>query len=88
MSQVGDQTARALLRRLAAEQAECRIPSVRAAIVRDGVIVWQAGRGQVDGRPPEPATQYRIGSITKSVVAVTVMRLRDEGLIDLLEPIG
>ncbi|MGN9786120.1 serine hydrolase domain-containing protein [Nonomuraea sp. ZG12] len=88
MSQVGHQTARALLRRLALEQAECRIPSVRAAIVRDGEIVWQAGRGQVDGRPPEPGTQYRIGSITKSVVAVTVMRLRDEGLIDLLEPIG
>jgi CubicO group peptidase (beta-lactamase class C family) len=88
MSQVGHQTARALLRRLAVEQAECRIPSVRAAIVRDGEIAWQAGRGQVDGRPPEPGTQYRIGSITKSVVAVTVMRLRDEGLIDLLEPIG
>ncbi|MET8002791.1 serine hydrolase domain-containing protein [Nonomuraea glycinis] len=88
MSQVGHQTARALLRRLAIEQAECRIPSVRAAIVRDGEIAWQAGRGQVDGRPPEPGTQYRIGSITKSVVAVTVMRLRDEGLIDLLEPIG
>ncbi|WP_336206956.1 serine hydrolase domain-containing protein [Nonomuraea sp. LPB2021202275-12-8] len=88
MSQVEQQTARALLRRLAVEQAECRIPSVTAAIVRDGEIAWQAGRGQVGGQPPTPATQYRIGSITKSVVAVTVMRLRDEGLVDLLDPIG
>lgn len=84
-------TARALLRRLAVEQADARIPSVMAAIVREGRIAWQAGRGGVTGpggQPPTPGTQYRIGSITKSMVAVLVMRLRDEGLVDLLDPIG
>ncbi|MGW0480677.1 serine hydrolase domain-containing protein [Nonomuraea sp. NPDC003214] len=86
--QVGHQTAAALLRRLAAEQAECRIPSIMAAVVRDGHIAWAAGRGRVGGEPPTTRTQYRLGSITKSVVAVAVMRLRDEGLLDLLDPIG
>ncbi|MFC4012085.1 serine hydrolase domain-containing protein [Nonomuraea purpurea] len=88
MTQVGHATARALLRRLAVEQAECRVPSLTAAIVRDGRTAWFGGRGRVGGAPPTPATQYRIGSITKSMVAVVVMRLRDEGLLRLSDPIG
>jgi CubicO group peptidase (beta-lactamase class C family) len=87
MSQVGHATARALLRRLAVEQAECRVPSLAAAIVRDGRPAWFGGRGRVDGAPPTPATQYRIGSITKSMVAVVVMRLRDEGALRLSDPL-
>ncbi|MEV0824888.1 serine hydrolase domain-containing protein [Nonomuraea rubra] len=87
MTQVGHEAARALLRRLAVEQAECRIPSLAAAIVRDGRLAWFAGRGSVDGAAPTAATQYRIGSITKSMVAVVVMRLRDEGALDLTDPL-
>ncbi|WP_344476222.1 serine hydrolase domain-containing protein [Nonomuraea monospora] len=87
MTQVGHEAARALLRRLAVEQAECRIPSVTAAIVRDGRPAWFAGRGSVDGAAPTAATQYRIGSITKSMIAVVVMRLRDEGLLGLDDPL-
>jgi CubicO group peptidase (beta-lactamase class C family) len=83
MSQVGQATARALLRRLAVEQAECRVPSLTAAIVRDGRTAWFGGRGRVGDTPPTPATQYRLGSITKSMLAVVVMRLRDEGALDL-----
>ncbi|MFI7041570.1 serine hydrolase domain-containing protein [Microbispora rosea] len=80
-------TARALLRRLAAEQAESRVPSVVAAIVRDGEIAWFGARGRVGGEPPTRDTQYRIGSITKTLVATVVMRLRDEGRLDLLDPL-
>ncbi|MEV4472279.1 serine hydrolase domain-containing protein [Nonomuraea salmonea] len=87
MSQVGQATARALLRRLAVEQAECRVPSLTAAIVRDGRTAWFGGRGRVGDQQPTPATQYRIGSITKSMVAVVVMRLRDEGVLDLNDPL-
>ncbi|GGS65774.1 serine hydrolase domain-containing protein [Nonomuraea spiralis] len=87
MSQVGQVTARALLRRLAVEQAECRVPSVTAAIVRDGRTVWFGGRGRVGDGPPTQATQYRLGSITKSIVAVAVMRLRDEGRLALTDPL-
>ncbi|MCK1795691.1 beta-lactamase family protein [Streptomyces sp. XM4193] len=36
---------------------------------------------------PGPGTQYRIGSLTKALVAVVVLRLRDEGLIDLADPL-
>jgi CubicO group peptidase (beta-lactamase class C family) len=81
-------TARALLRRLAVEQAEARVPSLTAALVRDGEIAWFGARGRMEGHRPTTATQYRLGSITKSLVAVVVMRLRDEGRIGLLDPIG
>src|SRR5687767_1873640 len=54
-----------------------------AGIVRDGAMVWSAGRGSVDGSLPTVDTQYRIGSITKPFTAVLVMRLRDEGVLDL-----
>ncbi|MFF0312145.1 serine hydrolase domain-containing protein [Streptosporangium sp. NPDC004379] len=81
-------TARALLHRIAQEQADSRLPSLAAAVVRDGRPAWFGFRGRVDGAAPTEATQYRIGSITKSMVAVVVMRLRDEGRIALLDPIG
>ncbi len=73
----------ALLRRVAAEQAERRAPSLVAAVVRGQVLLWSGARGSVDGAAPTTDTQFRIGSITKTFVAVLVMRLRDEGRLDL-----
>jgi CubicO group peptidase (beta-lactamase class C family) len=75
---------------LRAEQETSRAASVAAAVVRDGVLRWSGAVGTVDGRdgaPATPATQYRIGSITKTFVAVEVMRLRDEGRLDLADRI-
>jgi CubicO group peptidase (beta-lactamase class C family) len=77
----------ALLRRIAHEQATCRAPSLVAAVVRDGEIVWSGARGRVGDQAPDDDTQYRLGSITKTVVATAVMRLRDEGLLDLNDPL-
>ena len=80
-------TARLLSARLATEQRTHRLPSVCAGIVRGGELVWADARGTLDGReggiPASPDTQYRIGSITKTFVAVAVMRLRDAGRLDL-----
>jgi CubicO group peptidase (beta-lactamase class C family) len=82
----------ALSQRLAVEQAEQRLPSIAAGLVRGGELVWSDAVGTVNGRsggtPADPATQYRIGSITKTFVAVEVMRLRDEGRLDLGDPVG
>jgi D-alanyl-D-alanine carboxypeptidase len=78
-------TAAALSHRIATAQAEGRAPSLVGAVVRDGELVFTAGRGSVAGRPPDADTQYRIGSITKTLVAVLVLRLRDEGRLDLAD---
>jgi CubicO group peptidase (beta-lactamase class C family) len=75
------------LRRVIADvQAEKRLPSVAAAVVRDGEIVWADAVGLADTESGEEATpdhQYRIGSITKTFTAVAVMQLRAEGKLDL-----
>ncbi len=78
-----DVTRRQLLARLARAQADGRLPSLVGAVVQDGSLAWTAGRGAVDGRPPTAATHYRIGSITKTFVAVQVMQLRDAGRLSL-----
>ncbi|MCD9197498.1 serine hydrolase domain-containing protein [Aeromicrobium wangtongii] len=85
-------TAAALEQRLAVEQSTHRLPSVVAGIVRSGALVWSGAAGttdaRVDGPVPTADTQYRIGSISKTFVAVEVMRLRDAGLLDLADTIG
>lgn len=80
-------TRRALLHRIAVAQAEGRAPSLVAAVVRDGRAVWHGARTSVDGHGPDENVQYRIGSITKTFTAVLVMRLRDEGVLDLGDPL-
>ncbi|MEU2564216.1 serine hydrolase domain-containing protein [Streptomyces longispororuber] len=80
-------TRRALLHRIATAQTEGRAPSLVAAVVRGGELVWTGARTSVDGHAPDENVQYRIGSITKTFTAVLVMRLRDEGLLDLSDPL-
>jgi CubicO group peptidase (beta-lactamase class C family) len=89
---ISEQTARALTAALRAGQGQQRLPSVAAGLVRGGELVWSDAVGTVDGRragaPATVDTQYRIGSITKTFVAVLVMRLRDEGRLDLGDAYG
>ncbi|WP_458244727.1 serine hydrolase domain-containing protein [Streptomyces sp. MAI_2237] len=80
-------TRRALLHRIAVAQAEGRAPSLVATVVRGGQAVWHGARTSVDGHGPDENVQYRIGSITKTFTAVLVLRLRDEGLLDLGDPL-
>lgn len=89
---IGPTTSRTLSHRLATEQATRRLPSIVAGLVRDGELVWSDAVGTVDGRADGALattdTQYRIGSISKTFVAVEVLRLRDASQIDLGDTIG
>ncbi|MFD7079726.1 serine hydrolase domain-containing protein [Streptomyces sp. NPDC059918] len=80
-------TRRALRHRIAVAQSEGRAPSVVAAVARGGEVVWEGSRTSVEGHGPDGNVQYRIGSITKTFTAVLVMRLRDEGLLSLEDPL-
>jgi CubicO group peptidase (beta-lactamase class C family) len=82
--------ARRLAARVREEQASQRLPSLVVGVARDGHVEWWGTAGTT-GVPEDGATddtQYRIGSISKSFVAVCVMRLRDEGRLDLSDEIG
>ncbi|MEN3341727.1 MAG: hypothetical protein V7644_1131 [Actinomycetota bacterium] len=68
------------------EQADQRLPSVAAAVVRDGQPAWETAVGLADvagQQEATPDTQYRLGSITKTFTAAAVMQLRDAGRLDL-----
>ncbi|MFD7131049.1 serine hydrolase domain-containing protein [Streptomyces sp. NPDC059894] len=80
-------TRRALAHRIAVAQTDGRTPSLVAAVVRDGRAVWHGARTSIDGHAPDETVQYRIGSITKTFTAVLVLRLRDEGALDLEDPL-
>ncbi len=85
-------TAALLDHALALSQREGRLPSVVAGLVRGGELVWQGAAGTLDGRadgePADADTQYRMGSITKTFVAVCVLRLRDAGRLELTDRFG
>lgn len=85
MARMLESTERALYHRLAREQAGSRAPSLVAGVVRDGSLVWSGGRGRVGSARPDADTQYRLGSITKTMIATAVLRLRDEGELDLTD---
>jgi CubicO group peptidase (beta-lactamase class C family) len=86
-------TTAARLDHLAARaQRDGRVPSLVAGVVRAGSLVWSGAAGTLDGRPDgipaDTGTQYRMGSITKTFVAVCVLRLRDAGRLDLTDGLG
>jgi CubicO group peptidase (beta-lactamase class C family) len=58
-----------------------RLPGVVASVFRRDEQLWTAGFGAT-------ASQYRVGSITKTFTAVALLRLREEGLLDLDDPLG
>lgn len=75
--------------KLADAQLAWRAPSVVAAVVRDGAVTWTGAVGSavVGGLAAGPDVQYRIGSITKTFTSVLVHQLRDEGVLDLDDPL-
>jgi CubicO group peptidase (beta-lactamase class C family) len=64
-----------------AAQSTGRVPSVVAAVVRERTLVHFTGAGEHPR--PDPRTQYRIGSVTKTMTAAMIMQLRDEGWFSL-----
>lgn len=71
-------------------RTELRVPGLSAAIVGDGKIVWRQDFGEADSdrhAPITDATLFPIASISKTMAAVVVMQLVDEGKLHLDDPI-
>jgi D-alanyl-D-alanine carboxypeptidase len=65
-------------------------PSVAVGVVLGDHLVWARGYGFADLDKKIPATSqtlYRIGSITKSFTAVSILQLRDSGKLQLDDPV-
>ena len=72
--------------RLDALQSHGRLPSIVGGVLHNGELAWTGASGDGPGDPDD--RQYRFGSITKTFVAVAVLRLRDAGRLALDDPIG
>jgi CubicO group peptidase (beta-lactamase class C family) len=70
--------------------SEAKIPGLSLAIVSGDRIVYSNGFGVADlenAVPARPATVYRLGSLSKTITAVAVMRLVEHGKLDLDAPV-
>lgn len=66
-----------------------QIPGVSIALVKEGKTLWANAYGYADletGRKMTPDTYCRVQSISKPVTAWGVMKLAEQGYIDLDEP--
>jgi CubicO group peptidase (beta-lactamase class C family) len=66
------------------------VPGVAIALVRNGRPTWSRGYGRADvesGAAVTPDTVFQVGSISKSVSAWGVMRLVQQGKLDLDAPV-
>ncbi len=69
---------------------EAGIPGLSIAIVKNGKIEWTSGFGVVNTKTSDKVTDstvFEAASLGKPVFAYAVMRLADQGLLDLNRPI-
>lgn len=72
--------------RIAGVLASEGVPGAGIALVAQGRVVWAGGVGvadRVSGRPVTADTLFRVGSVTKSLIALGLLRLVEEGRLSL-----
>lgn len=80
-----------LEQQIAEQMRAAQIPGLALAIVKDGQMIYAHGFGvtsvEDSGLPVTPQTLFRIGSITKPFTGTAVMRLAEEGKLDIDRPV-
>jgi CubicO group peptidase (beta-lactamase class C family) len=65
---------------------KAHLPGAGVALVSNGELLWCGGFGKADvasGRDITCDTEFRVGSISKSLVALALLKLQEEGKINL-----
>ena len=78
-------------RHIAYIKAERNLPGCSVALVHGNEVVWTEGFGLADhsrGIPASPRSVYKIGSLTKLFTASLLMVMREEGMVDLDNPLS
>ena len=76
---------------LEAQWAYEQLPGVSAGVVHDQTLVWSRGFGLANVEtetPATPETIYSICSISKLFTAIGVMQLREDGKLNLDDPVS
>jgi CubicO group peptidase (beta-lactamase class C family) len=69
---------------------EAAVPGAGIALVRSDAIEWEGGIGYADRDTRTPVTahtHFRVGSVSKTFVAIALVQLYEDGLIDLHAPV-
>ena len=77
-------------RAIEAELEAGNLPSIAAALIVDGEVVWEGYYGWADEegrRRPDARTLYPVASVSKMFTAVPLMRLIEQGMVDLDAPV-
>jgi CubicO group peptidase (beta-lactamase class C family) len=75
---------------IADEMTRQHVPGLALGIVVDGELVYAKGYGVVDvdaKTSPDLDTAYRLGSLTKSFTSLSILALRDDGVLTLDDPL-
>ena len=74
---------------LQAQMKTYKIPGMAVAVVRDGEVEYINGLGaaNANGDPVTPDTPFLLASVSKSITAVGVMQLIEDGKIKLDDPV-
>ena len=62
------------------------VPGVGVALIANGEVLWCGGLGKVDvatNRDVACDTEFRVGSVSKTFVALALLKLQEEGKINL-----
>ena len=65
---------------------KAHLPGAGVALVANGGLLWCGGIGKADlasGRDMTCDTEFRVGSISKTFVALALLKLQEEGKVDL-----
>ena len=66
-------------------------PGLSLGVIYDQELIWSKGFGYADlasQKPADSTTVYRIASITKLFTATAILQLRDEGKLQLDDPVA
>lgn len=90
---VSDSRARSVVSKLEAEIplliSRHRVAGVGMALIEDGKLVWAGSFGErAPGHPVTERTMFNTASLAKTITAETVLRLVQENLVSLDEPIA
>ncbi len=78
----------ALEKRVPELMRDAKVPGLSIALIRDGKIYWRQSFGRKDAsHPVTEATTFEAASLSKVVFATIVLKLADEGRIDLDAPL-
>ena len=70
--------------------SETKIPGLSIAVIGNGELIYARGFGFKDlafGLPVTPRTLFGIGSVTKSFTALAILKLMEDGKLDVNDPI-